>query len=244
VKALDSFAGNLRPWAERLDALALRERGLIFGACVTLAYLSWQTLLMGPLNVRAQQAEQRLSVSRQHMAAIEQAGSMASADPVVGAAARNQALKGRLAALDNELRSAAQGYVAPDRMTDLLRAILAGQRGLKLVSLANLPVVSLSQAPSVTAGAGNATPGAGSVPAGAVTVGAAPAANDRGPFLHPVEMVVEGDYASVVTYLRALEVLPWRIHWQQLELVAGDYPVSRVRIVIGALSLSADWLSV
>ena len=52
------------------------------------------------------------------------------------------------------------------------------------------------------------------------------------------------EYSSVVAYLRALEALPWRIHWQQVELTAGDYPVNRVRIVIGALSLSRDWMSV
>jgi hypothetical protein len=47
-----------------------------------------------------------------------------------------------------------------------------------------------------------------------------------------------------VAYLRSLEALPWRIHWQQLELTAGAYPVNRVRIVIGALSLSRDWMKV
>jgi MSHA biogenesis protein MshJ len=123
------------------------------------------------------------------------------------------------------LQSAAQGYVAPERMTEMLRAILAEQHGLKLVSLANLPVESLSQA-------------AGAKPDAPI------APNDRGPFLHPVEMVVEGDYGSVVAYLRALEGMPWRIHWRKLELTAGDYPVNRVRIVIGALSLSRDWISV
>ena len=60
----------------------------------------------------------------------------------------------------------------------------------------------------------------------------------------PVEIVVEGDYASVVAYLRAVESLPWRIQWRKLELTAGEYPVNRVRLVIGALSLSRDWLSV
>ena len=47
-----------------------------------------------------------------------------------------------------------------------------------------------------------------------------------------------------VAYLRAAESLPWRIQWRKLELTAGEYPVNRVRLVIGALSLSRDWLSV
>ena len=131
-------------------------------------------------------------------------------------------------AVDAELAAAAQGYVAPEKMTELVRGLLASQQGLKLVSLRNLPAESLSR----PAGEAGAAPGSDAASA------------DRGPFLHPVEVVVEGDYLSVVTYLHELEKLPWRIHWQRLELLAGDYPSNRVRIVIGALSLSRDWMAV
>ncbi len=99
---------------------------------------------------------------------------------------RNRALSQRLDSLDGELKSLAQGYIAPDHMTELLRALLAEQHGLKLVSLANLPVESLSRS-------------AGAKPDEPI------APDDHGPFLHPVEMVVEGDYASVLAYLRSLE---------------------------------------
>jgi MSHA biogenesis protein MshJ len=225
MMAIPAAFGRVRPLIERLDALTLRERVIIFGAGVALVYIAWQTLFMDPLAARAKVAEQHLADARRQMAMIDAVGAAASQDPSVAAALRNRALSDRLAALDNELNSVAQGYVAPERMTELLREMLAEQHGLKLVSLANLPVQSLSQ-PS------------GSKPDAPI------AADDLGPYLHPVEMVVEGDYGSVVAYLRALEALPWRIHWQQLELTAGDYPVNRVRIVIGALSLSRYWMSV
>jgi MSHA biogenesis protein MshJ len=217
---------------QRLDALSLRERGLIFAAGVTLAYIAWQTLFMDGLNKRTQIAEQQLSEARQHLAALAEADAAASANPLNAAAARNTALRTRLASLDADLRAAASGYVAPEKMIDMLREILAGQHGLKLVSLANLPVQSLAQV--------NA-PGAAT--AGAPAVEVVLDDKDPGPFLHPVEIVVEGNYGDVVSYLRALEALPWRIHWQQLELKA-DESGSRVRVVIGALSLSRYWMSV
>jgi len=225
MTAIPAVFGRVRPFIERLDALSLRERVIIFGAGVALVYIAWQTLFMDPLAARTKAAEQHLADARRQIALIDDVGAAASRDPAVAAAVRNHALTARLAALDAELGSVAQGYVAPERMAELLRELLAEQHGLRLLSLANLPVQSLSQ-PS------------GSKPEAPL------AADDRGPFLHPVEMVVEGDYASVVAYLRALEALPWRIHWQQLELTAGDYPVNRVRIVIGALSLSRNWMSV
>jgi len=224
VTGIAGMYGKVRPLVERLDGFSLRERALVFGAGVALLYVAWQSLLMDPLTVRAKVAEQHLADARRQMTMSEQIGAVVAHDPAVEAALRNGALAARLAALDSNLNSVAHGYVAPERMTELLRSLLSEQRGLTLVSLANLPVESLS-------------PPSASTPA-------AIAPNDRGPFLHPVEMVVEGDYGSVVAYLRALEALPWRIHWQRVELTAGDYPVNRVRIVIGALSLSRYWMAV
>jgi MSHA biogenesis protein MshJ len=226
--ALQGMLAKTRPLIERLDALTLRERVIIFAAGVTLVYIAWQTLFMGPLTARAKSAEQHLADVRQQAAVIDQIGTASSQDPAVAAALRNRALGERLTGLDREINSAAQGYVAPQRMNELLRALLAQQHGLKLISLTNLPVESLSRADGAKVD-GKAS----SIPPG-----------DRGPFLHPVEIVVEGDYASVTAYLRAVEGLPWRIHWRKLELVAGQYPVNRVTLVIGALSLSPDWMSV
>jgi len=225
VNAVSSAFGRLRPLVERLDALSLRERIVVFGAGVAILYMGWQGLLMDRFAARARAAEQHLAEIRGHMATIEELGLASAQDPGVAAAARNRSLKERLGALAAVLRALAQGYVAPERMTEMLRQLLASQQGLKLLSLANLPVESLSRAPDA-AGDKTIQPG------------------DRGPFLHPVEMVVEGDYASAVAYLRALEALPWRIHWERVELVAGEYPSNRIRIVIGALSLSRDWIAV
>lgn len=201
---------------DRIDALSLRERALLFAAGVTLMCLSWQYLIMDPLNLRAHRASAQLDESAKQLASLEQIGSMASSDPRIAAASRNRALQGRLAALDTELHELARDYVGPQRVSELLRAMLADQQGLILVSLKNLPCESLSQ---------NAKPEL-----------------DPGPFLHPVELVIEGDYASITAYLRALEQLPWHIHWQRLEITTRDYPVNRARLVVGALSLSRDWI--
>jgi MSHA biogenesis protein MshJ len=236
VNPLASLGPKLASLLERIDRRSLRERGLLFGSGVVLVYVVWQALLMDPVTRRAVGAEQRLAEVRRRGQAADEAGLAASQDPAVAAGARNRALRTRLAGLDAELAQAAQGYASPERMTELLRELIAGQQGLRLVSLRNLPVESL--APPAATAARAAAPG--SDPAQAI----ASTPPDPGPFLHPVEVVVEGDYLSVVNYVHALERLPWRIHWQRLELVAGDYPSNRVRIVLGALSLSRDWMSV
>jgi MSHA biogenesis protein MshJ len=227
---------KLQPLAERVDRLSLRERGLVFGAAIVLVFIAWQSLLMDPLAARARLAEQRLADARQRTDAEVLAGTAADQDPAVLAVARERALRGQLATLEAELTEASRGYVAPERMPELLRELLAGQRGLRLVSLRNLPVESLSPPPAMEGAAGVGTP--------ALRTADLSGSKDRGPFLHPVEIVLDGDFGSIVAYMRALEGLPWRLHWRQLDMSARQYPLNRVRIEIGTLSLSRDWMTV
>lgn len=240
MKALDSAVARLGPVAERINHLSLRERAMVFAAGVALLGMAWQNLLMDPLTRRAHSAQQQLQGVRERLDAADLAVRTAAQSPAVMAAARNRALEERLAQLDAELSTAAHGYVAPERVASLLGELISRQQGLTLISLRNLPVQSLSsdaQAPSRTASAS----GASASPDTASTAGAG---RDRGPFLHPVELIVSGDYPSIVRYLQSLEQLPFRLHWERLELQVDHYPANRVRLVIGALSLSRQWMSV
>ena len=38
------------------------------------------------------------------------------------------------------------------------------------------------------------------------------------PFVHPIEIVIDGQYADILDYLEALEALPWKFRWSSLEL--------------------------
>jgi MSHA biogenesis protein MshJ len=214
------LAARLQPLAERINHLSLRERAMVFAAGVALLGMGWQTLVMDPLARRAHTAQQQLQGVRERLEAADLAARSAAESPAALAATRNRALDERLAQLDLQLASAAQGYVAPDRVANLVGELIARQQGLTLISLRNLPVQSLALRPA-----------AGGLP-------------DRGPFLHPVELEFTGDYPNIVRYLQALEQLPLRLHWERLELRVEHYPANHVRLVIGALSLSSDWMSV
>lgn len=209
--------------AEKIDRLSLRERGLVFGAAVILVFILWQSQVMDPLTTRAQQVTARLDEVGRRIEAEKLTGSAADQDPAVMAVSREKALRDRLSALDEQLDGAASGYVPPEDMTELLSSLLQSKAGLRLLSLRNLPVEDLAKRDA----AEPADPRAG-----------------HGPFLHPVEIVLEGDYAAIVSYLRELEQLPWRLHWRQIEINTLRYPTNRVRIEIGTLGLSRDWMAV
>jgi len=233
VSTASALLARLDPLVERINHYSLRERAMVFAAGVALLVMAWQSLMMDPLSRRARGAQQQLQGVQGRLEAADQAVRNAAQSPAVMAVVRNRALAERLAQLDAELATAAQGYVAPERVAALLGELIDRQQGLTLISLHNLPVQSLAlgaEAPGA-ATSSTATPGA-------------TAPHDRGPFLHPVELVVSGDYASIVRYLKSLEQLPFRLQWERLELRVEHYPANRVRLVIGALSLSRAWMSV
>jgi MSHA biogenesis protein MshJ len=225
-------AGRLVAAAQRYDQLSLRERGMIFGSALLLVLVSWQLLVMDPLDTRAAAAETRLAEASRRAEAAGEIDAALAGNPAMAAAARGQALRQQRARLDTALAGAARGYVAPDQMAAVVRALLVRQQSLRLLGLRNLPPESL--------GSG------GSAPVEATVAGqpSAPAGGDRGPWLHPIEIELEGDYASLVDYLVALERLPWRLRWREVAVTARDYPVNRIRIEIATLSLSREWMSV
>ena len=218
---------------QRFDALDVRRRALLATLALVLLFTAWQSLLMDPLAARRQRAVQQLEEARHQFGRIGELGARFESDPLLAAAERNRALRAQLATLDNQLQAGAHGYSSPQQVTGLLRDLLAAQHGLVLVSLANLPPRSLMAA-------GGSGPGDARA---AQATAAAAAADEGGPYLHPVELVIEGSYGDILAYLRALEGLRWQIYWERFELQALDYPANRARIVVGALSLSREWIS-
>lgn len=63
-----------------------------------------------------------------------------------------------------------------------------------------------------------------------------------GPYVHTVELTLQGRYLDVLTYLQALEGLSWHFYWQSLALDATHYPATRVTVRLGTVSMSRDWI--
>jgi MSHA biogenesis protein MshJ len=214
--------------SSRFTAMTLRERGLVFAALLAVMIVAWDSLLMQPLNQRKGSLTQEMQSLQDN---INQLAANLSGenggDPVAASLTKHNELKQSLAAVDAQLQSVAAGLIPPQRMVSAMRELLDRQQGLKLISLRNLPPHSL--APPITT---NDTT--------SITV----AATTSGPYVHSIEMVIEGDYFAVLTYLRAVEQLKWRFYWQSMDLMSTDYPKNRVRIQLNSLSMDKDWLGV
>lgn len=140
-------------------------------------------------------------------------------DPHRTALLRAGELQLRSEQLDSQIAGSARGFVPATRMIEVLHDVLRRQGGLSLVSIRNLPVRSLIPPASE---------------------GATPAP----PFVHSIELVIDGRYADIQAYVHELEALPWRFRWSLLELSTRQYPVNRVRLSLSTLSMDATWLGV
>jgi MSHA biogenesis protein MshJ len=142
-------------------------------------------------------------------------------------------LQTQLQTLDARIADTASGFVSSQKMIQLLNDVLDRQGRLELVSIRNLEVVSLAPPRKPDAAAGEV---------------AAEPTTETGlglpPYVHPIEIIIDGQYADILDYLQALEALPYKFRWSSLELVTTGYPRNRVRIVLSTLSLESTWLGV
>lgn len=225
---------RLQDW---FDQRAPRERLLIlaagFGVLVYLAYVlvfyQLQTEQQG-LRARAAAIKEQTESVRKQLREIEQTYGR-SIDKT--GQAQIEALRTQLKAMDPALAEVARSLVSPKEMADLVEQLLRQNRALEVVSIENLPVSPLGDAPLPD-------------PAAPAPISNEPAVADPGTGFYKHGMIIEvrGRYVDIVSYLRALENLPWKLFWGQATLVAEAYPKSRVRLVVYTLSLNPKWIGI
>lgn len=213
----------------KLDAMSVRERVLVAGAVAVGIVMIFTIAILDPITAKHRSLTSEIdSIQSMLNATSETLEAAAASDPVHLALTRERELKERLEGINAELNSQSAGLIPPERMVEVIHDVLSRQRGVKLISLHNKPVTGLAdsnKAPSADGATATASLGSG-------------------PYMHPIELVIEGRYLDVMNYLRELEALPWHFYWKKLELTSTDYPLNRVRIELGTLSMDKDWIGV
>ncbi len=223
------------PLAKKYESLSLRERALVALAVLAVTIIGWDSLAMEPLR------NSRLALNDELASAGASGFHAQSADLSDPRQLNLQLAAGlttQLQGLDAKIADTASGFVSSQRMIQVLNDVLDRQGRLELVSIRNLPVVSL--VPPVTE-----ETGLEGAPAEVAAATGAPADTlGQPPYVHAIEIVIEGRYADILDYLEALEALPWKFRWSTLDLSTAGYPLNRVRIELSTLSLDATWLGV
>jgi MSHA biogenesis protein MshJ len=235
---------GLRALAARFDGLSLRERVLSSAAALVVLIALFNVLVFKRLEIRRTQLAQQLTQIATTITDTAAAGD--GSDATGATLQRTIALAAQLSQVTARLNSRSAGLIPPQRMTQVIHDVLSRQRGVTLISLRSLAPHALidgADSPAGPNGKGAAAQPSDSVSDASQTVPSADFTHSsEGPYVHSVEMVLQGSYLDVLTYLQVLEGLQWHFYWQSLTLDATHYPTTRVTVRLGTVSMSRDWI--
>ena len=221
----------LQAYAERIDALTLRERLIMFCAAaavlIVVAYSLWINAEFAKSSRLAGEIAQRqgeMTALQDQMAKLAR---MRERDPDRANRERLAVVKAQLDDAQARIAGEERKFTAPDKMRAVLEELLAKNQRVRLVTLKTLPVASIAESRAGDAQA----------------AGAKPSAAERLIYRHGMELTISGAYLDVLGYLSALEKLPTQLYWSGLAM-EGRYPTVTMRVTVFTLSLDPAWLSV
>lgn len=230
--------GLWRKYADKIDAMPVRERAMVFVAVLAVAlYMTHALFIAAPVTQKnallAKMALQQkeLQLLQQRIQALEQGRT----NPDAANLARRESIRRQIAEIDDNLKGIQLGLVPAQNMKALLQEMLARNPRLQLVAMRTLPATPLlekrNKAEKDTAAPASVPPDSN-------------AARENNVFKHGVQITVEGSYVDLHDYVARLEKLSWQMFWSRASLTAEAYPRVTLTVTIYTLSLDKAWLVV
>ena len=251
---LSKMRAALQRQRRAFDARSRRERVLLILAACALCFAVADALWLSPAlkvwNAARKQHQQAQSTLRGLQSDVAR-------DQATGHAAQAQVRadvlqwRSRVRDGDTALREHTAKLVGPDRMLQVLEQMLASQVQVRVRAMQSLGKTELSVASPGAAGSNNASANV-SASASALnktkgkSPSAEPAAAAAGPALyrHGIELTLEGSFADLVSYVRAIEALPQRVAWGGMQFRVEQYPKAVLTLKLYTLSLDRHWLEI
>ncbi|WP_295759864.1 MSHA biogenesis protein MshJ [Undibacterium sp.] len=239
-------------WAQiaaKIDALSLRERGIMLAVLAVAIIFIVNTFIIDPQFRKQKMLADQMKTQRAQIAAIQaeiaQRIVMKNQDPDLEIKRILQVRQTQLAQMSSNLLELHKNLVQPEKMAALLENLLKRNRSLQLLSLNSMPAVNvvdaLDEAATTAAqiNKSNLTAQTARPKDGQVQN-----LNDTGiVYKHEMELVVQGGYLELLSYLRELEALPESVYWSKGQLSVIEYPQARLQLKIFTLSLEKKWLN-
>ena len=228
----------LREGLQKIDALSPRERVILFILLLAGIWALMDTLLLAPTEAAREREQQKLAAARGQLEASENLLNLRASQPDPLLAAR-QRLSHVRADLDARMQASSllqARMVAPRDRVSVLQDMLAGQPGLRLVSLDTLapePVGVPTPDPALPTQQNQATQTAEITPTTQAAL-----------YRHGVKLTLVGNYAALTRYMIRLEHLPVGFYWARAELDAHAHPEISLTLILYTLSQEATWLTV
>ncbi len=228
MTAIEIMRTRVKKLADRIDNFSLRERGLIFFSVMTVLYVVADNFILGAMFDQQDRLRGQLTAKHKQIIALDKQIQQTLVGPGGKAGAQKQVrlqqLRMQLTGLRSNVEEITTDLVSPKDMARLVEDILIKNRRLKVIEIANIP-------PHPIATVDKTVSKKRKVQASAPVI-----------FKHGMRVRLQGRYQDIVSYLQALEQLPWKVFWGQVTLDSQVYPISQLTLVLYTLSLSEGWI--
>ncbi|USX12062.1 hypothetical protein NHH88_20455 [Oxalobacteraceae bacterium OTU3CAMAD1] len=232
----------------KLDAMTLRERAMVFVAVTAAILFLIFTMAVEPMLAKQKLLLAQIKQQQNQIAGIDleitAKAQGFNLDPDAQERARLLAARAEIDRISAGLLAVQKGLVAPEKIAPLLENLLSGHGKLRLMAMKTLPVTGMNE--SFAASAPPVAGGAAPVAAPAQPNQPPPPAAAQKPrellYRHGVEIVLQGSYLDMISYMAALEALPVQLFWGKASLDAQQYPNSRLTLTLYTLSLDQKWM--
>ena len=213
------MTNSLEPLQQRFDGLNQREKLITVGTAIVLLWAVWDNLINQPMNTTLTRLKTEISTLENTLLGQQQLIQQMSTgnDPQKLKQQQLSTLQESVRNMQQQLGTGDKKFVPPQHMANALRDMLKQQGNLKLIQLETLPASPFGESKQ----------------------------QDQPPvrvYQHAMKLTLQGDYFSTLTYLKSLENLPWRIHWDSIDYQVKEYPQAETRIQVYTLSFEKDWL--
>lgn len=206
--------------SEKFSNLSSREKWLITICSVVVVVMVIFTMLLEPAINDNRALNRQISVTEQSNMRLEAEILTITAklkkDPDQAINIEYKRLLKESQTLSEKLAKVIDSLISPSQMAKLLEDVLAGSKGLHLVSLESLkaePIIS-----------GEASE------------------NYAGYYLHPVRLELTGNYFAILKYLETLESLPVNYYWRSFSYQVDAYPKARLILEVYTLGTRQEFI--
>lgn len=210
-------------YAKRFNTLSLRERGMIALVVLVLTGFAWWYLYAEKtLQLTEQQIadNQRLATEvNTTLATIKSIRDRITAGVHKEKQVKFVQLQDQLEDLQESLRLKTEELIDPEDMFELMSQMVYRDSRLKLLSLKRREVK-----PAIVPEEGQKA--------------------EVGIYRHVLEVKFSGQYTDILKYMQSLEAVDWKLIWDEIEIVRGDYPQITIKLVISTLSTREEWVGV
>lgn len=208
-------------YAEKINALSLRERLLVFVSFIVLVIFLWWTFyasnMISSIEVKGQQnasLQQDINTLSTTIAAIEK-----RLQQGVHKAKQQQLyeLAEELDQLNQLLSEKSQELIEPNEMFELMQELLYAESKIKLTGLKRKKVMP-------------------------VFADEPESDQESGIYRHVMSMNFQGKFNDILNYIMRLEDIDRELIWDKISLKTDEYPLIAVEIEISTLSQNRNWV--